>query len=251
MYVRELVVRNLVWECYVIYIGTVVLQQEHSVNRGNLWQLYIQLRTGHAPLNHHLFRIKAVNSPVCTGCNWGHETVKHYFLDCLATSRLRGSRPGKRSLFNKDLTLASEGTQITHDLHLENRVLPQSIQDYGASRARKEKWKEEKGMSSGEDSRSHEVHWAYMDTGRNQEQGHGRGCHIYHRAREWGTTRHTVCTNEATTKTRPKHTALKSQNTFVVPHYRRPSMAMENRAILVWYTYVDSLYHRETLPHGV
>lgn len=51
--------------------------------------LYIQLRTDHAPLNKHLHRIKVVNSPVCTGCNRVHESVKHYLLDCPKTSRLR------------------------------------------------------------------------------------------------------------------------------------------------------------------
>lgn len=51
--------------------------------------LYIQLRTGHAPLNKHLHKLKAKDSPVCTGCNMAHETVKHYLLDCPATSRIR------------------------------------------------------------------------------------------------------------------------------------------------------------------
>ncbi|KAF7967641.1 hypothetical protein HWV62_33627 [Athelia sp. TMB] len=51
--------------------------------------LYIQLRSGHAPLNKHLHRIKAKDSPICTGCNLAHETVRHYLLDCPATHRLR------------------------------------------------------------------------------------------------------------------------------------------------------------------
>ncbi|KAI9573119.1 hypothetical protein HD554DRAFT_1992212, partial [Boletus coccyginus] len=42
-----------------------------------------QLRTGHAPLNKHLFRIKMAPSPNCTYCNTGHhETVPHLLLDC-------------------------------------------------------------------------------------------------------------------------------------------------------------------------
>lgn len=51
--------------------------------------LSIQLRTGHAPLNRQLHRMKLIDSPVCTGCNRAHETVKHYLLDCPKTSCLR------------------------------------------------------------------------------------------------------------------------------------------------------------------
>lgn len=51
--------------------------------------LYIQLRTGHAPLNRHLHRIKATDSPVCPACNNAHETVHHYLLICPATERHR------------------------------------------------------------------------------------------------------------------------------------------------------------------
>lgn len=51
--------------------------------------LYIQLRSGHVPLNKHLWKLRVKDSPICTGCNMAHETVKHYLLDCPATSRLR------------------------------------------------------------------------------------------------------------------------------------------------------------------
>jgi hypothetical protein len=52
--------------------------------------LMIWLRTGHAPLNHHLHRIHAVESPGCAACDAGtEETVKHYLLDCPAYERAR------------------------------------------------------------------------------------------------------------------------------------------------------------------
>ena len=42
-----------------------------------------QLRTGHAPLNHHLFRIRCSETPVCPHCgNLTVETVGHYLLQC-------------------------------------------------------------------------------------------------------------------------------------------------------------------------
>ena len=44
----------------------------------------IQLRTGHAPLNHHLARIQKINSPSCQGCGASSETVYHYLLICPA-----------------------------------------------------------------------------------------------------------------------------------------------------------------------
>ena len=45
--------------------------------------IYIQLRTGHIPLNKHLHRIKKSATPKCLQC--GHnqiETVHHYLFDC-------------------------------------------------------------------------------------------------------------------------------------------------------------------------
>lgn len=45
--------------------------------------ILIQLRTGHAPLNEHLFRIKRSETPRCPACRGGgHETVFHYLLVC-------------------------------------------------------------------------------------------------------------------------------------------------------------------------
>lgn len=42
-----------------------------------------QLRTGHSPLNHHLFRIRCAESPVCSHCpGLVVETVRHFLLQC-------------------------------------------------------------------------------------------------------------------------------------------------------------------------
>lgn len=51
--------------------------------------LYMQLRSGHAPLNGHLHRIRVINSPVCPACEGAFETVKHYLLECPATNGYR------------------------------------------------------------------------------------------------------------------------------------------------------------------
>lgn len=42
-----------------------------------------QLRTGHTSLNHHLFRIRKVESPICPHCRGiTVETVKHLLVEC-------------------------------------------------------------------------------------------------------------------------------------------------------------------------
>lgn len=51
--------------------------------------LYMQLQSGHAPLNGHLHRIRVIDSPVCAACEGAFETVKHYLLDCPATNGYR------------------------------------------------------------------------------------------------------------------------------------------------------------------
>jgi ribonuclease HI len=40
------------------------------------------LRTGHAPLNHHLHRIKCIESPACPHCPEVNETVRHFLFEC-------------------------------------------------------------------------------------------------------------------------------------------------------------------------
>ena len=61
----------------------------------------IQLRTGHIPLNHHLARIKKIDSPACPGCGARFETVLHYLLICPAyrpPRRLLEQKVGRRRM---------------------------------------------------------------------------------------------------------------------------------------------------------
>jgi len=51
--------------------------------------LLIQLRTGHAPLQQHLFRIDRADSNVCPACMFAKESVRHYILECPAYQRPR------------------------------------------------------------------------------------------------------------------------------------------------------------------
>ena len=45
--------------------------------------VYTQLRTGHIPLNKHLFRFKRSDTDICLQCDSNcPETVHHYFFDC-------------------------------------------------------------------------------------------------------------------------------------------------------------------------
>jgi ribonuclease HI len=47
-----------------------------------LTSLYVFLRTGHAPLNQHLHRIRKSDSSSCPHCPETEETVHHYLLTC-------------------------------------------------------------------------------------------------------------------------------------------------------------------------
>lgn len=49
-----------------------------------LLAILTQLRTGHAPLQQHLHRIKQVDSPTCPCCKRYPETVFHYLMECRA-----------------------------------------------------------------------------------------------------------------------------------------------------------------------
>jgi serine/threonine protein kinase len=52
--------------------------------------LLIRLRTGHAPLNRHLWSIKAAESPGCNACGRDEEeTVRHFLVSCPAHEQAR------------------------------------------------------------------------------------------------------------------------------------------------------------------
>ena len=42
-----------------------------------------QLRVGHAPLNHYLFKFKKVDSPHFPACGHPKETMEHFLIHCL------------------------------------------------------------------------------------------------------------------------------------------------------------------------
>lgn len=70
--------------------------------------IIVQLRTGHAPLNRHLFKIKKIETPMCPACGRYEETVMHYLLQCTAYSRQRHNMRAtlKRQTLNMKMLLA-------------------------------------------------------------------------------------------------------------------------------------------------
>jgi ribonuclease HI/endonuclease/exonuclease/phosphatase family metal-dependent hydrolase len=82
--------------------------------------LFIQLRTGHAPLHDHLFRMKQVDSPLCPACERARETVHHYLLLCPAfteqrTRLLAGGR-GEMRMIGRLLSKARFTTRVVRYL---------------------------------------------------------------------------------------------------------------------------------------
>jgi ribonuclease HI len=57
--------------------------------------LLTQLRTGHVPLNKHLFNIHRVDSPTCPSCHGHPETVHHFLIACAAHHRERRTLESK------------------------------------------------------------------------------------------------------------------------------------------------------------
>ena len=51
--------------------------------------LIMQLRTGHTPLNRHLYRIKRASSPLCPACSRADESTHHYLFKCRAHKHVR------------------------------------------------------------------------------------------------------------------------------------------------------------------
>lgn len=69
--------------------------------------LYTQLRTGHAPLNKHLFRFKCSNTPNCLQCGDSTpETVHHFLFICPRYDR-------ERFILERDV-----GRKVYHIAHL-------------------------------------------------------------------------------------------------------------------------------------
>ncbi|KAJ3978991.1 hypothetical protein F5890DRAFT_1421969 [Lentinula detonsa] len=88
---------------------------------GELKRKQIQLRSGHAPLNHHLHRLKKAGSPSCPHCDLTgrqvRETVKHFLLECPAYQRERFHLRRKTGQAAYSLQhLLSEEKTIAHTL---------------------------------------------------------------------------------------------------------------------------------------
>ncbi|KAG1722076.1 uncharacterized protein EDB91DRAFT_1008627, partial [Suillus paluster] len=69
-----------------------------------------QLRTGHAPLNKHLFRISRSPTATCQQCHKGTESVHHFLLTCPAYTR------------HQNVLRLELGTHAHHLKHLINDV---------------------------------------------------------------------------------------------------------------------------------
>ena len=52
--------------------------------------LLVQLRAGHVPLQAYLHRIGKMESPTCTKCRGGDETVEYYLTACKAFAAQQG-----------------------------------------------------------------------------------------------------------------------------------------------------------------
>jgi hypothetical protein len=97
------------------------LELVHRLPR-NQSTLLIWLRTGHAPLNHHLHRIRAIESPECDACKTETvETVRHYLLECPAHERAR------RKTLQKKLGIRKAGS-ISY--LLSNRKATEALMAY-------------------------------------------------------------------------------------------------------------------------
>lgn len=90
-----------------------------------------QLRTGHAPLNKHLFRMRCTESPTCDACGEAEETVPHYIYDCPArTTERRTLRKAAGKNWRDRAYLLSNATEMN--------VLMNYVMDTGRMRWRRQ-----------------------------------------------------------------------------------------------------------------
>lgn len=77
----------------------------------------MQLRTGHVPLNKHLFRIGKVDSPFCAHCTDTPEDVQHFLFECPKYTKPRRTLAkifGRRA--NLTRFLLADSTAVPHTL---------------------------------------------------------------------------------------------------------------------------------------
>ena len=65
--------------------------------------ILFQLRSKHTPLRRYLHRIWKADSPLCTLCGHGEETVHHYLFDCPAHEQARFALRRKLGRLSKSL----------------------------------------------------------------------------------------------------------------------------------------------------
>src|ERR1700728_4273812 len=85
--------------------------------------LLIRLRTGHVPLNKHLFNIKSADSPICPACEDAHETVHHFLLTTPAPPILHHQ---PRITVPRNPPCTPESNKTPFQIHQQNR----EIQDH-------------------------------------------------------------------------------------------------------------------------
>ena len=71
--------------------------------------LIFQFRTGHAPTNYHLNRIKPTHEPFCRHCGDSYETVQHLLFNCPKLQNIRHLLPAHPNIHN---TLYGSTTQL-------------------------------------------------------------------------------------------------------------------------------------------
>src|SRR6267143_1952171 len=84
--------------------------------------LLLQLRTGHIPLNAHLFRLKCIDTDKCQACNDrqgeipAKETITHYLFECPAYSNERHDLDRALGRHSRDLESIMASKKRTREL---------------------------------------------------------------------------------------------------------------------------------------
>ena len=77
--------------------------------------ILFQLRTGHAPLAQHLYRLGKADSPICPCCNMHEESVDHYLVFCPAHGAARRAMLLEGGMATQHTTkLLSQPTLLRH-----------------------------------------------------------------------------------------------------------------------------------------
>lgn len=182
--------------------------QVDAVTKGQLAEIYIQLRTDHAPLNRHLHHTKSIDSSVCTIGNRAHETVKHFLLNCPKTSKLRATR----------------------GIHRQARTIRTHFQNDGTTdKAGEEKGDSERRADSMRDT------WKAMKHAskrRTETQAAGHTCPAFALQAERGNTQndsHRSQGQQTRSRTNQNQLNTPAHEFAVAPHYGHPSMALKDK----------------------